>query len=176
MLRLLRTTLPETLETKIKRFKTKLKLPENLISQILKSEYLELFENITKSYKVKPTLIATTFISCLKDLRRKGVAIEAIRDEHFYQLFDALQTHEVVKEAIPDVLTYLAKKPEKNVKQAIADLNLKPLGPIELKNIVRETWKKFPHLPKEKVFGLIMSKVRGKANVEDVKKTLEELR
>lgn len=169
----LRKKLPELLTEKLEEFKKKLKLPEEIANQMLRSEYLDLFEEIVKEKKVKPTLVAITFLHTLKDLkRREKVEIENLKEEHFMEIFDFLEKKKIVKEALPDILKFLAKNPEKSVEDAIKELKLQPITSSELKKIIEEVVSQ--KLPLEKTYGIVMSKVRGRIDAKKVRKIVEE--
>jgi glutamyl-tRNA(Gln) amidotransferase subunit E len=171
MLKELRRSLPEGLEEKRKRF-IKLGLHAELAEQVLRSERLSLFEELRRETKARPSLIASTLVSTLKDLRRKGVRVESLLDRHFFELFELVGRGRLVKEAIPEILSYLAEKPEKGVKQARDELGLKPLSRAELKELVRKVLREHKELPRKKLFGLVMARVRGRARAEDARKAL----
>jgi Glu-tRNA(Gln) amidotransferase subunit E-like FAD-binding protein len=170
----LRKKLPEPLNVKIERFVEELKLSKDLARQIATSRYLELFEKISK--KVEPSIVASFFVYTLKDLeRRKEIKPENLKDEHFIQVFDLLARGKIVKEALPEIFIYLSKNPKEKIKDAIEKLGLKILTKRELEKIIKETINKNRQLPKEKVFGIIMSKVRGRAKINNVRKVFEKM-
>jgi Glu-tRNA(Gln) amidotransferase subunit E-like FAD-binding protein len=172
----IRKTLPEPWTKKLSRFKSKLRLPDQLAKQILRSDYLELFEKIAETKKVEPTIVANTFTSLLKDLeRRENVKIENLAEKHFLELFDYLAKKKIVKEAVPDILKYLASKPQETVADAIGELGLKPISLEELKNIINDVTAQ-PGITFDKAVGLVMSKVRGRVDAQMVIKTLKRLR
>ncbi|MHA1865106.1 MAG: Glu-tRNA(Gln) amidotransferase subunit GatE [Candidatus Heimdallarchaeaceae archaeon] len=171
LLREIKRRLPELLTEKIERFKKNYKLSDLLANEIVKSELLETFERIVKEIKVQPSLIASVFTSQLKDLkRRENLDVKKLKEEHFYQIFSYLKEGKIQKEAIPEILKYFIKNPEAKLDEIIIKLDLRPLSVEELKKIVKEIKEKNPDLSKEKIFGIVMSKVRGRANIEDVKR------
>jgi glutamyl-tRNA(Gln) amidotransferase subunit E len=166
--------LPETWDKKLYRFKTKLKLSDELANQILRSEYLSLFEKIVKKIKVPPSLVASTFVSTLKDLKkREKVPIEKITDEHFIQLFRLVEKKKLVKEAIPDILKKIAKEPEKSVEEFV--VKTLPLEEVE-KIVDRIVKMKRSYIEKKGeravkgIMGLAMKELRGRVSGEIVSK------
>jgi glutamyl-tRNA(Gln) amidotransferase subunit E len=134
---------------------------------------LNIFERIIQTKKVKPILVATTFLQTLKDLkRRENVEIEKLEEKHFVEMFEFLGKGKIVKEGLPEILKYLANNPGKSVEDAIEELKLKPITTEELKKIIEEVIAQ--KLPFEKTYGMVMSKVRGKIDALLVKKMLEE--
>lgn len=165
--------LPEPWTKKLVKFK-KMKLSDDLAKQILRSEYMEMFENIVKARRVDPKIIANFFVSTLKDLeKREGVKVENLTEKNYLDIFDSLQKKKIVKEALPQITKYLATNPHVKVKDVIEKLELKAINLKELKNIVEEIAPK-PNLNFEKALGLVMSKVRGRADVEVVMKLVKK--
>jgi Glu-tRNA(Gln) amidotransferase subunit E-like FAD-binding protein len=166
--------LPEPWTKKLARFKTKLKLSEDLAKQIIRSDYLEVFEKIVEKKKVDASIVANTFVSTLKDLeKREKINVENLTEKHFLEIFDALAKKQLIKEAIPEVLSYLAKNPDKSVAFAVKELELKPIKLSELKEIAKSIVT--PDMPFEKALGLVMSKVRGRIEAKEVMKVVKKL-
>jgi Glu-tRNA(Gln) amidotransferase subunit E-like FAD-binding protein len=174
-LKKLRKELPEPLTKKFERFRKKLKLSELLANEILRSKWLETFEKIVKRFKIQPSLIASVFTSLLKDLeRREKIKVENLNENHFIQIFEWLEKKKIVKEAIPEIIKYFAENPEKNIEEVIKKLKLEPLKLKEIEKIVRDVINKNPDLKREKIFGIVMSKVRGRADAKTVRKIVEK--
>ncbi|MBR9682357.1 MAG: Glu-tRNA(Gln) amidotransferase subunit GatE, partial [Candidatus Aenigmarchaeota archaeon] len=166
--------LPETLEAKAKRYKKI--IPKDMVGQILRSEYLEFFENNNKKYDA--TLIANIITSLLKDLRRNGVKTENITDEHLLQVLDMYKKKTIVKEAIPTVLESIAKNPNLNVSQALDKTGIKSMTEKELDKIIDDVFKNNPKLVEEKkmsaLMGDVMKVVRGRISGKIVAKKISE--
>lgn len=64
----IKNQLPESWDKKLSRFKKELELLDELAEQLIKPEYLSIFEKIVEK-KVNPTLVATTFVYTLRDLK-----------------------------------------------------------------------------------------------------------
>jgi Glu-tRNA(Gln) amidotransferase subunit E-like FAD-binding protein len=164
---------PETWEEKAKRFSKV--LPKEMIDQILRSEYLDLFEKFSKEYD--PVLVANTFNSTVKDLRRKGLETEILAEEQFDELFSSIKKKAISKEAIPNVLEIVCRD-RISVKDAIEKSGLKSLNEEQLRKIIREIFNKNPSLVKEKkvsaLMGEVMKETRGKIDGKTVSKVLNE--
>lgn len=171
----LRKTLPEPWSKKLERFKSKLKLSDQLAREILGSEYLGLFENIMKTRKVEASVVANTFTSILKDLeRREKVEIDRIPEKGLIEIFDYIEKKRIVKEAIPEILKYLASYPQETVATAVKELDLRPIAVSELKDIAREIVAQ-PGMNFDKAVGIVMSKVRGKIDAQTVMKIVKKM-
>jgi len=165
--------IPETWEQKAKRFKKI--LPKEMINQVLRSEYLDLFEQFSKKYN--SVLVANTFISTIKDLRRQGFKTEILTEEQFSELFSSVNKKTISKEAIPNILEILCKE-KVSVKNAIEKSGLKALSEDELRKIIRDILKSHPDLVKKKhisaLMGEVMAKTRGRIDGETVSQTLKK--
>lgn len=173
----IKSNLPEPYTKKLSRFKRKFKLSNDLAAQIINSSYLELFEKIVKNRRIDPSVAASTFVSTLKDLRRREkVNTRRLRTVHFVELFNKLARKIIVKEAIQEILKYLAENPENTVTQAIGDLNLEMIKKPELVRMARNLAKENPDLQREKIVGIMMSRVRGRADPEEVMRIVKRFR
>lgn len=171
----IKKSLPEPWTNKIERFKSKLKLPDVLAKEILGSEYLDLFERIVAKTKVDPTIVANTFVSVVKDLvRREKVEINRIQEHRFFELFESLGEKKFVKEAMPEIIKYLAAYPQNGVADALNELDLKPMTSEEVREIAKGILTQ-PNMPFEKAYGIVMSKVRGKIDAQEVMKIVKSM-
>ncbi|MFH0928994.1 MAG: Glu-tRNA(Gln) amidotransferase subunit GatE [Candidatus Aenigmatarchaeota archaeon] len=165
--------IPETWEQKAKKFKKV--LPDGMVDQILKSEYLDLFETLYKKYD--PVLAANTLTSTIKDLRRNGIDTDNITDDNLENLLSSVKDKKISKEAIPQVLENLCKD-NVSVDEAIAKSGLKAMDQDQLRKLIKDIIKKHPDLANEKRFaplmGEIMKEVRGKIGGDIVSKVLKE--
>jgi Glu-tRNA(Gln) amidotransferase subunit E-like FAD-binding protein len=163
---------PETWEQKAKRFRKI--LPKEMIDQILKSEYLDLFEKFSKKYN--PVLVANTFTSTVKDLSRQGLETE-FTEEQFENVFSSVKNKIISKEAILDILEIVAKK-KVPVKDAIKKSGLKGMTEDELRKIIKDILKKHHDLVEQKRFsplmGEVMKEVRGRISGKTVAKILNQ--
>jgi glutamyl-tRNA(Gln) amidotransferase subunit E len=171
-LKSLKENLPEPWVKKLRRFK-KYRLSSQLARQILQSDYVDLFEKIVKKTRAEPSIVASTFTSTIKDLKkREKIKIENLTRRHFIKIFEFLRKRKIVKEAIPEILKYLAKNPKASIIKAIKELNLKPIPKKQLIKIVKEVTAT-PMINFDKAVGLVMSKVRGRADAQEVIKLVK---
>jgi len=171
----LKKELPEPWTKKLARFESKYKLSEDLAIQIIRSEHLELFEKIVGKTNAPASIVANTFISTIKDLeKREKVNLKRLRDEHYIDLFENVSKRRIVKEAIPEIIKFLAEKPGETATSAIKELNLEPLSLTDLKKIIEEVLTR-PGLTYEKAVGIVMSKVRGRIEAEVVMQQVKKM-
>ncbi|MFQ6010422.1 MAG: Glu-tRNA(Gln) amidotransferase subunit GatE [Candidatus Aenigmatarchaeota archaeon] len=166
--------LPETWEEKRKRF-SKI-LPKEIADQVLKSEYLNIFEKLSKKHDIK--LVATTLTSTIKDLRRNKIPTENLTEAHFNDIFEALEKGKISKEAIPELLEFLSRKPSDTVGHALKDMGLEAITEDKLREIVRKVIAANPEHAKAKrmgpLMGDVMKEVRGRIPGKTVARILRE--
>ncbi|MEM3673606.1 MAG: Glu-tRNA(Gln) amidotransferase subunit GatE [Candidatus Bathyarchaeia archaeon] len=176
--------LPELPEQKLKRFMRDYGLNQKLAKQILDSEYTEIFEAIVRESKVSPTTVAAFLTETMKALKREGVDVEKVSENQLKEIFKRIGSGELTKEALPEIVSWLAKNKGKSIGEAIQSLDLKILSEKEIEKIVDEVIGANKDLIEKSVknafgalMGLVMKKVRGKAKAElvneIVKKKLE---
>jgi len=177
----LRACLPELPEEKMERLMREYGLNPKLARQVLDSDYTELFEEVARETHVSPTTIAVALTETLKALKREGVEIDKISDEQIKGLFHLVDSGEAAKEALPDILTWLAKHEEATAKEAVEDLGLAMISGEELEAIVENLIKENAGLIKERgkgafgpLMGMIMKEVRGRVKAEEVDKILRK--
>jgi len=167
--------LPEPWFRKFEKFKSRHRLSEDLARQMMESEKLNLFERIVEETRADPTAVANFFTNTLKDLeRRERIELHRVSERHYFDIFDALAKRKILKEAIPELFKYFAEKPGDNVTNAIAELNLAPISEAELNKMIRELAEQTPDMPYDKAVGIIMSKVRGKIDAQEVMKAVKK--
>ncbi|MFH0837153.1 MAG: Glu-tRNA(Gln) amidotransferase GatDE subunit E, partial [Candidatus Aenigmatarchaeota archaeon] len=171
----IKKNLPEPWMKKLERFKTNFRLSPQLAEEIIESEYLDMFEKIVSSKKVEPTIVANTFTSVIKDLeRREKIEIDRIQKHRLIEIFDYLQDKKIIKESIPEIIKYLATYPQNGVADAIKELDLKPLNIGDVRNIAKDIVSQ-EKMTFEKAYGIVMSKVRGKIDAQEVMRIVKEM-
>jgi glutamyl-tRNA(Gln) amidotransferase subunit E len=175
----LRSRLPELPERRLEQLMKEYKLNKKLARQVLDSEYALLFEEIAHESGVSPTTIAAVLTETMKALRRDSIEIDKIQDEQIKELFSFVGADKAAKEAITDILMWLSKHEGASVKAAIESLGLAMLSEAEIAKIIDDLHIENEQLIKEQgkaafglLMGLVMRKIRGRANVEVVNKVL----
>jgi len=179
-LKLLGSRLPELPEQKMTRIMKEYGLNQKLAKQVLDSEYSQLFETVVKQTRVSPTVVAAALTETFKGLRREGVEIEKISDGQILDLFGLIDAGKAAKEAIPDVVSWLAKHEGASVEEALENLGLGMLSEDELNSIISDLLRENKSLAEKRgkeafgvLMGMIMKKVRGRADAELVARVLK---
>jgi len=180
-LKKLRAHLPEMPEQKMERLTTTIGLNQKLAKQIIDSEYAALFEVIVKETKVSPTVVAAVLTETMKSLKREGIPTESISDDQLRQLFHLIDAGQTVKEAVPDILTWLTKHENASANQAVENLGLGLISQHEVERIVDDVIKENKALVDKSgeaafgaLMGQVMKKIRGKADAETVVNALRK--
>ncbi|MBP2172685.1 Glu-tRNA(Gln) amidotransferase subunit GatE [Methanococcus voltae] len=177
----IRNNLPEMPKEKLERFIKEYDLNNDLAKQMVMSYHVDLFEELAKTFKVKPTLIAITIEATVKEIRREGFNIELLKEEHFEQLFECIENGKVSKEAIVDVLKGFVENPYANVDKI---LEIKGLSAMSEEDVVKEIKSIIEQniaVVNEKgmgamglLMGRCMANLRGKADGKLINKTLQD--
>lgn len=173
----IRKVLPESIWDCEKRLK-KLGLSEQLIKSLSISRKLKVFNEIVEKLDVNPMLVAVNLEEKLKWLRREGKNVDLISDKSLYELFEMLSKNKFSKEALPTILEFLADNPDKNVKNAIAELDIKPMSVVELQNVVDEVLTRYSNpkkvgRPFKVIMGEVMKVTRNRIDGELVKEVVK---
>ncbi|MDD2438765.1 MAG: Glu-tRNA(Gln) amidotransferase subunit GatE [Methanosarcinaceae archaeon] len=166
---------PELLTERAKRFTIDYDLNPELSEKIAYSKDLPLFEKLAEVYGkdelVGATLLARTLVGILPELRRSGVEVDSLKEEHFEGVFAAISAGEIAKEALQELLTALAKTPETPVSEVISSLGLSAFDPAEVENFISDLVKQKGAFILEKgpgalgpLMGIVMKEYRGKVD------------
>ncbi len=173
--------LPELPDVTVKRLVNKYNLNKKLATQLQSSNYLPVFERIAKTTKTSTSFVTAALTETLTNLRREGVKIENVTDEKIERVFQLIDEKRVAKEAFTEIFSWLAEHRDSNVEEAIRILNLQILSENQLKVLIEKTIKEHTSMIKERgiksvkpLMGVLMSQIRGKADVTTVHKELSQ--
>ena len=181
LLQKINTNLPEPAEKKILRLMKETSLNKKLAYQILNSEYCTLFESIVKNNKVNPTTVAVFLTETLKALKRDEIKVEKVSEEQISKIFQSISDGKITKEAIDDIFVWFSKNEFGNITEALSSLGLKMYSEKEIISIVNDVIaknsKKIEKLDPSSfgmLMGIVMSRVRGKADPNLISKIIRE--
>lgn len=145
-------------------------LSEDIVEQLVTSKYFSLFEKIIQEKSERTIKIAaTTFTSTFTELRREGVDVEKINEKDLENIFNAIEKGKISKKAIPEILKELAKG--NKFEEIVNKYELMPIE--ELRKIVEEVINNTSERDVRKLLGMIMSKVKSKADSELVEEEIK---
>jgi glutamyl-tRNA(Gln) amidotransferase subunit E len=177
----IQANMPEPAEKKLVRLIKQYRLNEKLASQLVDSEYNNLFEEIVKETDVTASTVAAFLTETLKALKREGIALDNVVDDQIKSIFQAIGAGELAKEAAAEVFGWLSKNEGKSLQDAVNSLGLKMFTEVDLTLIVdriiaanKVQIEKLGNNAFGILMGATMKEVRGKANPELVGKLLRE--
>jgi Glu-tRNA(Gln) amidotransferase subunit E-like FAD-binding protein len=162
MLADIKKQVPELPDKKLARL-MKAGLSEELASQVL---FSKMFDKLHKKFsKLDIKLLATTLLSTQKEAKKKvGLDSGTFTEKHFDQIFSLFEAGKISKEAIFDLLVAVAKGEQ--VSEVAKKFQL--LSNAEIKKEIVVIKKQFSHVPEDKLRGIILGKLRGRAKIQDV--------
>ncbi len=160
----------ETLEAKLSRLMG-MGLSRELAFQLVKSPYLDTFEELASRYpNVPPTVIGTILTSTVKRVSKEaGEVPEGLVES----LISALSGGLIVKESAEELLLAAAKS-GKPIDVVAREMGLTRLSYEEAKSIVKDAVSAVGS-DMGKVMSYVMRKYRGRIDASDVRRALEEL-
>jgi len=181
----IKSTLPELPENIIRRYTEKYGLSLKLAEELIDAEKHEIFEEIINKYNVNPTLVASTLVYTMNTLKNEGLDVDRITRDRIMDLFNHVEKGSIAKEAIPEILKYLAQNPLENVENAIKSLGKIRMDIKELEEIVRREVDRAEEIIKSRgmasmnilmgrVMNIVRGRIDGKIVSETVKRILEE--
>jgi len=180
-LKYIRSKLPETFEHRKARYKEKFGLNDELADKISRNPNFFLFERIMESYgNIPATLVVRTLTDTLAELMQEEIEVEKLEDLHFLNIFKLLSANAFGKEAVPDILKFLANQPEMSVDKAIEEIGLK-VNMDEVERLIEGIVNTKRDFIREKgaralgpLMGVVMKELRGKVDGKVINKILAE--
>ncbi|WP_135826056.1 Glu-tRNA(Gln) amidotransferase subunit GatE [Halorussus ruber] len=171
---------PELLTEKVERYQDEYDLDAGLAEQVAYGERMPVFERAVES-GADATLAAQAVESTVTELRRDGVPVENLDDDHFLQVLDAVADGETAKGNVGEVLTALAENPELTASEAIEREGLGSAGEDEVREAVVEVVERNEEQVADEgmqafsgLMGEAMGALGGKADGDTVSQLLRE--
>jgi len=175
---------PELLTDRAARFVREFGLDEALARQVAFSERLPLFEKAVAA-GVRPTLAARTLLATCRELARDGVAVDRVSEGELLALLVAVEAGRAAKEAIPDLITELARTadgavggPEERVNAAIEKVS-PAVSQADVEAIVHRIVTERQEFARERgmgalgpLMGVVMQELRGSVDGKVVSEIL----
>lgn len=161
--------LPELMPDRKSRYMADFGLNEELAGRMAYSTYFTLFEKILSKVKnPSPTLVASTLVSTLPEIRREGMDVEQLQDYHFIQVFELVNSGGAAKEALPDLLKALSQQPGLTAQEAADNLGLKGVDMGSVENMIDDIISQRQDFIAQRgveavgpLMGIVMKELRG---------------
>jgi len=171
---------PELLTEKVERYQDEYGLGSGLADQVAYGKRMPLFEAVVAE-GVDPTLAAGTLESTLTELRRDGVPVGNLTDDHLGDALHIVDDGEVPQEGLNGLLTALAEDPDLTAAEAVEAEGLGGVGEDEVREAVVEVVKRNADQVRAEgmgafsgLMGECMGALRGKADGDTVSSVLRE--
>jgi glutamyl-tRNA(Gln) amidotransferase subunit E len=180
--------IPEHPDIKYKHLVEEHRLSGELARALLNDLMLDFYEYLAEKYgnKVPCSVIASILVNTIPMLRREGVPVENLSEDAIEDVVKLVAEGVVAKEAVPDLLAYMAKNPGVRTIDAVNALRVKKISVDDLDNLIVNTIERLKTRLLEKrdkafniVMGEVMKTVRGSVDgklvAERVKLKLKEV-
>ncbi|HYM39596.1 MAG TPA: Glu-tRNA(Gln) amidotransferase subunit GatE [Thermoplasmata archaeon] len=176
-LKRIREHLPERPEAKVPRLVREYRIHEQQARQLVQEGSDDLFETIAREFG-ETTLVATVLLYHYSELRREGLDVDGIPEDHLRELFSLLKAGRFAKEAIPELLRQMAESGAR-ASDALLATGVRGLNREELVAIVDEVLDASADLirlrggaAEKGLMGRVMDRVRGRADGQIVSQVL----
>lgn len=178
---------PASPQEKMQELVKKYSLSIDLARQLIRSHYLDLFEELASKYtNVQPSIVASMLTSVLRALRREGIEVERIPEKAFEEITAAISEGKISKDVIPEILAEIASKPNTSPTEVVKKYYSPLITESELEELIdsaiaelRKEIEEKGERALNKVMGLVMPKLRGKVDgrrvAEIARKKIKEL-
>ncbi|MFC2143559.1 Glu-tRNA(Gln) amidotransferase subunit GatE [Candidatus Aenigmatarchaeota archaeon] len=161
--------IPKTLEEREKQLQKI--MSKEMAHQLISSRLYELYEKLSEKYAKQVILIANTLLSTLKDLKRKGFDVDKLNESHLDYIFENIDNGKIGKKSIPNIIERVMS--DENITEVINDYML--ISGKELESIIKSIIKEKPDLNDSAMMGIIMKKVKGRAEGSKIIEILKKL-
>jgi glutamyl-tRNA(Gln) amidotransferase subunit E len=176
----IKSNLPELpIEKKI-RIIEQYKLSDDMASQLVRLDKVDDFEYIMSTSKIDPTTVGSVLAYTLKELRREGFDVSKIDRTILIETFALVESGNIAKEVIADVLVGSIKE-DTSPKETAIKLNLIMLSEQEVEDIIDELILENKKMIEDRGMGAMgalmgksMQKLKGKADGKLVNKLLRD--
>ena len=158
---------------KMKQLREKYGLSEDLARQLLRSPHLASFEHLMERVggRLSASYVASVYTNLLRSLQREGVPVENLDEHRIEEAVLAVAYGKVSKDALPEILAYLARSPGASVDEAVEKLGLGKVDMKQVEAMVEEAVEKLADEIRvrglralSKVMGLVMPRLRGRVD------------
>lgn len=174
--------LPESYEDKRRRYVREYGLSEEQAVQMVRSAYARVFEDLVRETRAQPSVVASTLLGTLKELRREGYPLDVSENkDKLREVFLLLAQGDIAKEALPELLAAVAANPGAEPRSLVKRMGIGGVTEEEIRSLVRRILGEREAFVRERgmraakpLMGLLMKELRGRADGKLVNKLLAE--
>lgn len=174
--------LPELIEERKIRYMEEFKLNEELANQISRSANFVIFDNIMDSVPTSnPGMVVRVLETIMYELKKEGVEVGKITEDHLVQLFRLHSEGKIPNEAMTDILKTIAIKPGNDVDKIAESMGIGGIDKGEIEKAIDKLLLEKKDFVKAKganavgpLMGLIMKEYRGKVSGEEISRLLKD--
>lgn len=170
--------LPENIWEKIQQLCKEYSISSELAENLIYDNKANIFEELIRN-GAPIKVVVTTLTQTLTAISREGVDVNNITKSHLLDIFEALKSKQIAKEAIPDFLNHLGTDPTKSLTKIIAEFGY--MSQEELDKFIITLLKRSQKLVKERgmdafspLMGLVMKEARGKVDGKIISERLQK--
>lgn len=154
-----------------------LRIPDDIINDLLVSKFAGLFEKIVKEWDLNPVLVAVVLINYPKKLKKKGINIDILNEQVFKGILEAYKNKMIERDGIIVAM-------ERTILQGQFTLDIlpPPANDIEIMDAILNSKLQLNKLKlnnKEKstdiLIGLVMNNLRGRVDGAYISKYINDL-
>ncbi|MFT4903762.1 MAG: glutamyl-tRNA(Gln) amidotransferase subunit E [Natronomonas sp.] len=171
---------PELLSERVDRYQEEFGLDAGLAEQVAYGRHMPTFEEAVDR-GIDPTTAAGTLESTRTELRRDGVPVEKLTEEHLLSVLELVESGDLATEGIGPVLTELAEDSSLSAEAAIEAAGLSGVSREEVREVVEAVVERNAAQIEAQgmgafsgLMGECMGALRGKAEGEVVSELLRE--
>jgi len=161
---------PELIKDKTERFAKEYGIPKQVAKELIFEPNFELF--VKKYPQIKAVTIAEALDSMLKDIKTRYSMDVSPTDSQYDQIFSKLNTAEIAKEAVFEILLAIAK----GEQGKIIDFSKYKTSVDELVDFIAKIIADKPNLNTNAVMGLVMKEYRGKYSGQKILELIKKLK
>ena len=180
LLNKLRENIPEKFEEKVKRFVSQYGIHKDQAKTIIRRNLDDIFEKAV-ALGIKPSIVVKTLLGTIEEVRKDIGDIKNLTEDVLMEVFEGLLRNKFSKEAIPEILKYIAERGYRPIDEICEELGLKLMSEDEVRAIIREIVNDLKEIILKRkmgaigiVMGKVMDIVRGKADGKLVSKLVKE--
>jgi len=170
-------------EERIERYTSEFGISQDLAEQLAIHPKNDLFEELVANYEVDATLVASTLLSTLVNLRREGLDTTKINRSRLHEVFKLVAKDEISKDAVELVLTEITKQKGRfKLVELIAKLGIEKMDESAIEEIIQEVVDEHAELINERgmgamgtIMGKAMAKLSGNADGQTVSAIVRNL-